>query len=67
MRDGGLRREERSGEQREAKLIRGSRKQKMADRQRVNGFARLYTAIRSIQHEVEDLMPEFEEQMESLL
>ena len=33
----------------------------------MNGFARLYQAIRSIQHEIEDLMPEFEEQMESLL
>ncbi|WVF69598.1 hypothetical protein IAT40_004376 [Kwoniella sp. CBS 6097] len=43
-----------------------SRKQKMADRQRVNGFARLYQALRTLQSEIEDLMPEYEDQLAEL-
>ncbi|WVQ98252.1 hypothetical protein IAU59_005375 [Kwoniella sp. CBS 9459] len=43
-----------------------SRKQKMADRQRVTGFARLYQALRSLQSEIEDLMPEYEDQLAEL-
>jgi rabenosyn-5 len=43
------------------------RKQKIADRQRVTGFARLYGTIRTIQGEIESQMSDFEEQMEDLL
>ncbi|WVR04794.1 hypothetical protein IAU60_001806 [Kwoniella sp. DSM 27419] len=43
-----------------------SRKQKMQDRQRVNGFARLYQALRSLQAEIEELMPEYEDQLAEL-
>ncbi|GFZ47917.1 hypothetical protein JCM24511_05664 [Saitozyma sp. JCM 24511] len=43
-----------------------SRKQKMADRQRVTTFAKLYQMLRKLQSEIEDVMPEFEEQMEEL-
>jgi rabenosyn-5 len=43
------------------------RKQKIADRQRVSGFARLYGALRTIQHEIEAIMGEFEDQMEDLV
>ena len=50
----------------EGKLT-GRRKQKIADRQRVTGFARLYGTIRTIQREIESQMSDFEEQMEELL
>lgn len=40
------------------------RKHKILDRQRTTGFARLYQALRAIQHEIEELTPEFEDQME---
>jgi hypothetical protein len=43
------------------------RKQKIADRSRVNGFARLYGTIRTIQHEIESQMSDFEELMEELV
>jgi hypothetical protein len=43
------------------------RKQKIADRSRVSGFARLYGALRTIQHEIEAQMSECEEQMEDLV
>jgi hypothetical protein len=43
------------------------RKQKMADRERPTGFGRLYQTIRLLQRTVEDVMPEFEEQMELLV
>ncbi|OCF45785.1 hypothetical protein I317_00273 [Kwoniella heveanensis CBS 569] len=43
-----------------------SRKQKMADRQRINGFARLYQALRMLQSEIEELMPEYEDQLAEL-
>ncbi|WWC86709.1 uncharacterized protein L201_001586 [Kwoniella dendrophila CBS 6074] len=43
-----------------------SRKQKMQDRQRVTGFAKLYSALRSLQGEIEELMPEFEDQLAEL-
>jgi hypothetical protein len=48
------------------KLIRNRRKQKMQDRQRVGLFARLYQALRSLQGEIEDTLPDFEEQMYEL-
>ena len=47
-------------------LIVRRRKQRIADRQRMTGFARLYQALRSLQSEVEDTMPDFEEQMDIL-
>jgi hypothetical protein len=47
-------------------LTRLRRKQKMADRQRVTTFAKLYQMLRKLQSEIEDVMPEFEEQMEML-
>ncbi|KAK4688849.1 rabenosyn-5, partial [Tremellales sp. Uapishka_1] len=40
-----------------------SRKQKISDRHRVTPFARLYTALRSLQSEIEEVLPDFEEQM----
>ena len=40
-----------------------SRKQKIEDRQRPTGFARLYQMLRTLQAEIEDAMPDFEEQM----
>nr|XP_018265268.1 uncharacterized protein I303_01628 [Kwoniella dejecticola CBS 10117]OBR87426.1 hypothetical protein I303_01628 [Kwoniella dejecticola CBS 10117] len=43
-----------------------SRKQKMQDRQRVTGFTRLYTALRGLQGDIEELMPEFEDQLADL-
>ncbi|WWC68141.1 uncharacterized protein I206_102064 [Kwoniella pini CBS 10737] len=43
-----------------------SRKQKMQDRQRVTGFARLYSALRGLQGDIEELMPEFENQLADL-
>ncbi|WWD00801.1 hypothetical protein V866_007737 [Kwoniella sp. B9012] len=43
-----------------------SRKQKMQDRQRVTGFARLYSALRSLQSNIEELMPEFEDLLADL-
>ena len=47
-------------------MLTVSRIQKIADRQRVNGFARLYQMLRNLQHEIEDTMPDFEEQMDLL-
>lgn len=47
-------------------LVFDSRKQKMADRTRVTGFARLYQALKTLQAEIDDMMPDFEEQMEIL-
>ncbi|OXB35048.1 hypothetical protein J007_05288 [Cryptococcus neoformans] len=44
-----------------------SRKQKMQDRQRVTGFARLYQALRTLQAEIEDLAADFEEQLSELV
>lgn len=43
------------------------RKQKMQDRQRVTGFARLYQALRTLQAEIEDLAADFEEQLSELV
>ncbi|WRT64590.1 uncharacterized protein IL334_001522 [Kwoniella shivajii] len=43
-----------------------SRKQKMQDRQRVTGFAKLYSALRTLQSDIEELMPEFEDQLAEL-
>ncbi|WVQ79874.1 hypothetical protein IAT38_001974 [Cryptococcus sp. DSM 104549] len=43
-----------------------SRKQKMQDRQRVTGFSRLYQALRSLQSEIEDLIPEYEDHLVEL-
>ncbi|WVW78231.1 hypothetical protein I302_100184 [Kwoniella bestiolae CBS 10118] len=43
-----------------------SRKQKMQDRQRVTGFARLYSALRGLQGNIEELMPEFEDLLADL-
>lgn len=43
-----------------------SRKQKMQDRQRVSGFARLYAALRGLQVDIEEAMGEFEAQMDIL-
>ncbi|WWD21672.1 hypothetical protein CI109_106158 [Kwoniella shandongensis] len=43
-----------------------SRKQKMQDRQRVTGFARLYQAMRDLQSEIEDLIPDYEDQLMEL-
>ena len=48
------------------KRLHFRRKQKIADRQRVNGFARLYQALRTLQAEIEEMMPDFEEQMDIL-
>jgi hypothetical protein len=42
------------------------RKQKMQDRQRVSGFARLYAALRTMQAEIEEVMLEFEGHMDLL-
>lgn len=39
----------------------------MADRERPTSFGRLYQIIRTLQRTIEDVMPEFEEQMESLM
>lgn len=43
------------------------RKQKMADRQRPTGFARLYQLLRGLQAEIEETMPEFEDEMQELM
>ncbi|ORX34061.1 FYVE zinc finger-domain-containing protein [Kockovaella imperatae] len=40
-----------------------SRKQRIADRERVSGFSRVYKALRSLQSDIEDLIPDFEEHM----
>jgi len=42
------------------------RKQKIQDRQRVTGFARLYQMLRGLQAEIEEVLPEFEEQLDYL-
>lgn len=47
-------------------LILRRRKQKMADRQRVTSFAKLYALLHQLQAEIEDAMPEFEDAMEIL-
>lgn len=38
----------------------------MQDRQQVTGFARLYAALRSLQAEIEEVMVDFEGQMDIL-
>ncbi|KAK8847582.1 hypothetical protein IAR55_005441 [Kwoniella newhampshirensis] len=43
-----------------------SRKQKIQDQQRVTGFARLYQAMRTLQSEIEDLIPDYEDQLMEL-
>ncbi|RXK40873.1 hypothetical protein M231_01721 [Tremella mesenterica] len=43
-----------------------SRKQKMTDRQKVSGFARLYGILRSLQAEIESLMPDYEDSLAEL-
>ena len=55
------------GADREGFWLTSRRKQKMADRKRVTGFQRLYQALRSLQGEIEELMPDFEEQMDILV
>lgn len=42
------------------------RKQKMQDRQRVSGFAKLYAALTSLQAEIEEVMLDFEGHMDIL-
>ncbi|KAL7419293.1 carboxypeptidase Y-deficient [Cryptotrichosporon argae] len=44
-----------------------SRKQKMADRQKGAPLQRLYAALRAIQAEVDDLMPDFEAELETFI
>ncbi|GMK54686.1 hypothetical protein CspeluHIS016_0112720 [Cutaneotrichosporon spelunceum] len=43
-----------------------SRKQKIADRTRITPFARLYAALRTLQAEITDLLPSFEEDLAAL-
>ena len=51
--------------------MRGSygrrRKQRIADRIRITGFAKLYQMLRTLQAEIEDTLPDFEDQMELLM
>ena len=42
------------------------RKQKMADRSRVGGYARLYHMLRNLQAEIENLMPDYEDALSEL-
>lgn len=43
-----------------------SRKQKMADRRRVSGFTRLYDALKEVETEILDLLPELQEMLLSV-